>query len=332
MKRSALNVLLAATLASHVVAPPAAMSAASPVYTEPSTGLKFAYPAGAKVEAKPDNDTLVKISGQLPQAACGFAITINKTDVAPGTPSQTLLNMLIQNCVRQLKQPSVLSEQPLYLGTRSQFNGNAATIRFTDGHDWYFQKWAVFSDPQAGGRLRVLMVMTNEKQVQPLDRLFADVSASLTHDTAIEPAVERRTAYSVEGITFQYPDSWTLIPYPDRDTLVKVNGPNIGINLASLPSEVNMSLDQLQRILENDYLSKLPRIKMITDRSTSYGSGISGQEATYTFEVNGQPCYAESFMFARGGKLYHMQIGAWGMEQAAVQKQARQIFSSLVVH
>jgi hypothetical protein len=309
----------------------AASTTRQPTYTEKTTGLTFSYPAGAKLEETPDKDTLIRISGEYPTAGHGFMVTVNKVEVQPGTDPETLSRLLEEKSFSALKDSTLLSHEQKYLGTRSQFHGVVDTVRFSNGKDVMCQKWAFFKDPQAGGQLRVMTIVTKATDIANLDRLFSDVFTTLNHSVAeASPVTPRAFATAtVEGISFHHPSEWNAVRNPDRDTLIKVSGPSSEVRIGALPLDVNISSDQMQKMIEDEFLSHLTDVKKLTDANVTYGGRLAGQKSTYNFDMEGHRCFGTLFIFSNRNKLYAMQLTNFGLDQAAAQKLFEDILSSL---
>jgi hypothetical protein len=303
-------------------------------YNDSLTGLQFAYPVGAKIETNPDKDTLLRFSGAIPHKSTFYMMTLNKPEVAAGTSPDALMSALETDVFPKLKNLAAVAKDSRWIGSRSQFHAATRTISFDNDGTRVVQRWIVFNDPQSSNRLLMMTFLSPATSATDLEDLIGRVTSSADHapSRAGAPTVERSRPFKFDGISINHPGDWHVQTRPDKDTVVKMTGQNMQMTIGECPSELNVSVEQLQKILEDEFLSKVNGYRKLSESSKSYGGGANGVKQTFYLESEGKPAFGQAFVFQHGSKLYCMLVMSWGLEPAEAIKRFDSLASSLSVH
>jgi hypothetical protein len=326
------------TAASYAATPP--QDAPEATYSDKETGLSFSYPSSATIEHNPDKDTIVKFTGSLstggqPGQAEFFVVTINRNELTAGSDPGAAVKALDERFFTQLQNYRLVNNERKWIGKHSQFDADIRTFSHEMGGIRVRQKWIIFKDPQAKNRLGMMTFITPERDSADLDRLTSRLLATLDHpsaNTATSVSAQPLRRSTFDGITIAYPGEWTSLSNPDRDTLLKLQSGNLEMRVGSMPTEMNIGLDQMQKILDDEILSKLPRYKKLSDTTRRYGTGAAGVKETFSGESEGMPAFGQAFFFPYSNKLYCLIMISWGMDQSEAVKRFDAVLSSMVMH
>jgi hypothetical protein len=304
------------------------------MYNDSTTGLQFAYPAGAKIETNPDKDTLVRFSGAIPHKSSFFMMTLSKPETADGTAPDALMSALESEVFPKLKNLASVIKDSRWIGSRSQFRAATRTITFDADGKRVVQRWMVFSDPQASNRLLMMTFLSPAATATDLEDLISRVTASADHPLVHGSlaAAERLRPFRFDGMSINHPADWHVQSRPDKDTVVKMTGKNMELTIGESPAELNLSIEQLQKLLEDEFLSKVKGYRKLSESNKSYGGGASGVKQTFYLESDGKPAFGQAFVFQHANKLYCMSVMTWGFEPAEAIKRFDSLASSLSVH
>jgi hypothetical protein len=303
-------------------------------YSEKQTGLSFIYPGSSQVAIQPEKDVLVRMSGAFPSGGF-YMFSLNRLEFSNGTNPQLAAQYLDKGLFKELKSFQAISAEQKWIGKRSQFPAASRSNSHEMDGKRVYQKWIIFSDPQDNDRLSLLTFFGPEQNRTQIDPLAVRVLSSLEHVTkpgvATKPNVERMRNFSLEGVSVDYPADCKTTIHPDKDTIVKISGYNFETVVGTSRGDLNISVEQLERILEDEYLSKVPRYKKVADSTRSYSGGITGIKQTFTGEMNGMPLLGQAFIFQQGDKLYCMMQTSGALSEADSLKRFDAMASSLKV-
>jgi hypothetical protein len=305
------------------------------MYSDSAVGLMFRAPVGCHIEAHPDKDTDLRLEGKFPRSEKYFAITIGIPKLAPGTEPEAAIKLLDREVFPKLNGLRRVGTQRSFIGARSQFPSASETIVHELDNHPVRQRWVAFSDLQNGKQLVLMTFLMSEQDAILLDQLIAHTLPSIEHMKHARPLhpaapTANESVFSRDGISFSYPRQWTAQASHDKDTLVKLSNPNAELALACQSDYAYLSMDAMQKIVEEEFLASLPRYKRLTENSRTYGGGkAAGLKDTFSLEIDGHPAFGQVFYFQHNGKLYVMSYFSWGLPETEAAASFDSILSSL---
>lgn len=124
---------------------------------------------------------------------------------------------------------------------------------------------------------------------QPLSARSADAE----HLPAVSGSQERMALCREGKISFSYPESWKRMADEDKNNLVKLGG----VTGSGIHGEVSVSrhddekvtAEALKRIIDAAYLSKLPNMHVLNDKTVTFGKhrNLKGLLEDIAFELEG---------------------------------------------